>query len=93
MKHESQEDSRAGGVLDRVASKWAADLKHYPAEVRREIDSLLKAHASAPFGGLAGEPFVNVLEINLLLRNQLRRTAILTKHRSAQTRKSNLENQ
>jgi K+-transporting ATPase ATPase C chain len=36
----------------------------------RSFDSLLKAHASAPFGGLAGEPFVNVLEINLLLRSQ-----------------------
>ncbi len=56
--------------LDRVASKWAADLKRDPAEVRREIESLLKAHASAPLGGLAGEPFVNVLEINLLLRSR-----------------------
>jgi K+-transporting ATPase ATPase C chain len=56
--------------LDRVASKWAADLKRDPAEVRREIDSLLKANASAPFGGVAGEQFVNVLEINLLLRNR-----------------------
>ena len=56
--------------LDRVAAKWAADLKRDPTEVRREIDSLLKAHASAPFGGLAGEPFINVLEINLLLRNR-----------------------
>ena len=56
--------------LDRVASKWAADLKRDPAAVRKEIDSLLNAHASAPLGGLAGEPFVNVLEINLLLRAQ-----------------------
>lgn len=56
--------------LDRVASKWAADLKRDPAEVRREIESLLKAQASAPLGGLAGEPFVNVLEVNLLLRSR-----------------------
>ena len=56
--------------LDRVASKWAADLKRDPTEVRREIDNVLKAKASAPFGGLAGEPFINVLEINLLLRNR-----------------------
>jgi len=36
----------------------------------RSFDSLLKAHTSAPFGGLAGEPFINVLEINLLLRDR-----------------------
>jgi K+-transporting ATPase ATPase C chain len=56
--------------LDRVAAKWAADLKRDPAAVRREIDGLLQSHAAAPFDGLAGEPFINVLEINLLLRNQ-----------------------
>jgi K+-transporting ATPase ATPase C chain len=56
--------------LDRVASKWAADLKRNPAEVRQEIAALLNARASAPLDGLAGEPFVNVLEINLLLRNK-----------------------
>jgi len=56
--------------LDRVAGKWAADLKRDPATLRKEIDALLNAHASAPFGGLAGEPFVNVLEINLLLRDK-----------------------
>ena len=56
--------------LDRVASKWAANLKRDPAGMRQEIDSLLKANASVPLGGLAGEPFINVLEINLLLRNR-----------------------
>ena len=56
--------------LERVASKWAADLKRDPTEVHREIDGLLKAHATAPFGGLAGEPFINVFEIDLLLRNR-----------------------
>jgi K+-transporting ATPase ATPase C chain len=56
--------------LDRVASKWAADLKREPAKVRQEIDEILNAHASSPLGGLAGEPFVNVLEINLLLREK-----------------------
>ncbi|MGO8705804.1 MAG: potassium-transporting ATPase subunit C [Candidatus Brocadiia bacterium] len=56
--------------LDRVASKWAADLKRNPADVRQEIAGLLKAQASAPLGGLAGEPFVNVLDVNLQLRNR-----------------------
>jgi K+-transporting ATPase ATPase B chain len=32
---------------------------------RKEIDQVLQANASAAFGGLAGEKFVNVLEVNL----------------------------
>jgi K+-transporting ATPase ATPase C chain len=56
--------------LDRVASKWAADLKRDPAAVRAEIEQILQANASAPFGGLAGEKLVNVLQVNLELRNK-----------------------
>ena len=54
--------------LDRVASKRAADLKRDPADVRKEIEQILRENASAPLGGLAGERFVNVLEVNLRLR-------------------------
>ena len=53
--------------LDRVAAKWADDTKRDAAEVRKEIDQILQANASAPFGGLVGEKFVNVLEVNLEL--------------------------
>jgi potassium-transporting ATPase KdpC subunit len=53
--------------LDRVAAKWADDTKRNSGEVRKEIQQILQANASAPFGGLAGEPFVNVLEVNLEL--------------------------
>jgi K+-transporting ATPase ATPase C chain len=56
--------------LDRVASKWAADTKRDPAAVRQEIQQILMNNASAPFGGLAGEKMVNVLEVNLKLRSQ-----------------------
>lgn len=56
--------------LDRVAGKWAADLKRDPAAVRQEIERLLQGNASAPFNGLAGEKFVNVLELNLALRKR-----------------------
>jgi K+-transporting ATPase ATPase C chain len=56
--------------LDRVASKWAANLKRDPAEVRKEIEEILQKNASAPWGGLIGEKFVNVLEVNLELRNK-----------------------
>ena len=51
--------------LDRVAGKWAADTKRDAAAVRAEIESMLQQHAFAPFGGLAGEKMVNVLEVNL----------------------------
>jgi K+-transporting ATPase ATPase C chain len=53
--------------LDRVSAKWAADLKHDPATTRKEIEQILNDNASAPFGGIAGDKFVNVLEVNLAL--------------------------
>jgi K+-transporting ATPase ATPase C chain len=56
--------------LDRVADKWAKTLKLNSADVRNEIAKMLKENASAPLGGLAGEPFVNVLEVNLQLKNK-----------------------
>jgi K+-transporting ATPase ATPase C chain len=56
--------------LDGVASKWAADTKRDPVAVRGEIDNILQANSAAPFGGLAGEQLVNVLEVNLELRQK-----------------------
>jgi K+-transporting ATPase ATPase C chain len=56
--------------LDRVASKWAADLKRDPAEVKKEVSEVLRVHVEAPWYGLAGEKFVNVLEVNLELRKR-----------------------
>ena len=49
------------------SAKWAKDAKRDVADVRKEIDQILQANASAAFGGLAGEKFVNVLEVNLEL--------------------------
>jgi K+-transporting ATPase ATPase C chain len=56
--------------LDRVAAKWAVDTKRDPSVVRSEVDQILQTNAKAPFGGLAGEKLVNVLEVNLELRNR-----------------------
>jgi potassium-transporting ATPase KdpC subunit len=56
--------------LDRVAAKWAADTKRDPSVIRSEVDQMLQTSAKAPFGGLAGEKLVNVLEVNLELRNR-----------------------
>jgi potassium-transporting ATPase KdpC subunit len=56
--------------LERVAAAWAEDTKRDPATVRTDIARLLQEHAAAPFGGLAGEKLINVLDINLALRNR-----------------------
>ncbi len=56
--------------LDRVASKWAANLKRDPSVVRKEIEKIVQENSSAPWLGLAGQKFVNVLEINLELRKR-----------------------
>jgi potassium-transporting ATPase KdpC subunit len=56
--------------LDRVAGKWAELRKRDEKTVRGEIESLVHAHASAPLAGLAGVPLVNVLEVNLALRDK-----------------------
>ena len=53
--------------LERVVAKWADDTKRDAADIRKEINQILRANASAAFGGLAGEKFVNVLEVNLEL--------------------------
>jgi potassium-transporting ATPase KdpC subunit len=56
--------------LDGVVAKWAADIKRDPASVHAEIEKLLQDNANAPFGGLAGDKMVNVLQVNLALRKQ-----------------------
>ena len=56
--------------LDRVASKWAADTKRDPGQVRGEIDQLLQTDAFAPMNGLVGERMINVLQVNLELNKR-----------------------
>ncbi len=56
--------------LDRVAGRWAERTRHPPEQVRNEIDALLQAKAEAPLGGLVGVPLINVLEVNLALRDR-----------------------
>lgn len=64
--------SLAGALyqLDRVAGKWAADTKQDPAQVRRDIEALLRERSEAPLAGVAGPPLINVLEVNLALRDR-----------------------
>jgi len=56
--------------IDRVAQKWASDTKRDPKQVHDQIEQILQANAQAPFGGLAGEQFVNVLQVNLGLKER-----------------------
>jgi K+-transporting ATPase ATPase C chain len=56
--------------LDRVAAKWAADTQRDPGDVRKEIGELLRSKKAAPMMGLAGVDLVNVLEVNLALRQR-----------------------
>lgn len=51
--------------LDRVAAARAAGGD--AAAAKKRIEALLDRNAAAPLGGLAGEPLVNVLDVNLAL--------------------------
>jgi potassium-transporting ATPase KdpC subunit len=56
--------------LERVASKWASDLNRNPNQIRQEIKQILDKNASAPLGGIWGEKFINVLQVNLELNRR-----------------------
>jgi K+-transporting ATPase ATPase C chain len=56
--------------LDRVAGKWAETTNQEPAQVKQEIEVLIKEKSSAPLGGLVGVEMVNVLELNLALKDR-----------------------
>jgi K+-transporting ATPase ATPase C chain len=56
--------------LDRVSAGWATETGRDSAELKTEIEALLREHAEAPLGGLVGVEIVNVLEINLALADK-----------------------
>jgi K+-transporting ATPase ATPase C chain len=56
--------------LDRIAPQWAKNLNRDPMDVRREIEALLEQSTVAPLGGLVGPKLINVLEVNLALRQR-----------------------
>ena len=61
--------------LDRVASAWAKKTNSGEARLHKDIEQLLREKSHAPLGGLAGVPLVNVLEINLALRELYQKTS------------------
>jgi K+-transporting ATPase ATPase C chain len=56
--------------LDRVAVAWAKATKRNQLEVTKEIEKVLHDQAKAPFSGLVGVELINVLEVNLALRDR-----------------------
>lgn len=56
--------------LPGIAGQWAQDTKRDPAAISQEIDGILKKDAEAPMGGLWGEQMINVLQVNLELRQK-----------------------
>jgi K+-transporting ATPase ATPase C chain len=59
--------------LDRVAAAWAKKTGAAQQELHRQIEHLLREKSYAPLGGLVGVPLVNVLEVNLTVRDRYRK--------------------
>jgi K+-transporting ATPase ATPase C chain len=57
--------------LDRVAAAWAQEQKRDEAATRDTIKKLIESLAYAPLGGLVGQPMVNVLELNVAVRDAM----------------------
>lgn len=66
--------SNALWQLDRVAAAWATKTGTDQQELRHQIAALLRETSHAPLGGLVGVPLVNVLEVNLALRDRYLKT-------------------
>jgi len=64
--------ANAMAQLDRVAAKRSPSTE--PAQRKADIAALIKAKSFAPLLGLAGEPIINVLELNLALEVQFPRS-------------------
>lgn len=56
--------------LDRVVEAWAEKTKLDFAQIRKDVEQLLNDKAQAPLGGLVGVKLVNVLEMNIALRDR-----------------------
>jgi K+-transporting ATPase ATPase C chain len=56
--------------LDRVAGAWATKTKRDQNAITGEIEALLDTNSESPLGGLAGGKLINVLEINLQLKER-----------------------
>jgi K+-transporting ATPase ATPase C chain len=68
--------SNALWQLDRVAAAWAKKTgTANEKSLHDQIGQLLRDKSYKPMGGLVGVPLVNVLEVNLALRDRYQKTA------------------
>ncbi len=67
--------SNALWQLGRVAAAWAKKTNSIEAKLHEDIEQLLREKSHAPLGGLVGVPLVNVLEINIALRERYHKTS------------------
>lgn len=59
--------------LNRVADAWAAKTGGAAPAIKAELEPLVREQAATPLFGLSGEPLVNVLELNLAVRERMRK--------------------
>jgi potassium-transporting ATPase KdpC subunit len=60
--------------LDRVAEAWTKKTNSNEARLHEDIENLLHEKSHAPLGGLAGVPLINVLEINIAIKERYQKT-------------------
>jgi K+-transporting ATPase c subunit len=58
--------------LDRIADAWTAKTKRDKAKVHKDIEDLLNSKIETPFAGFVGVQLINVLEVNLALRDRMK---------------------
>jgi K+-transporting ATPase ATPase C chain len=60
---------------NRVAAAWAKKTGRNEQELHKEIEKLLQEKSVSPLAGLVGVPLVNVLEVNLALKDRYEKPA------------------
>jgi hypothetical protein len=63
-------EKHACGGRGKFECVWAQDTKRDAATINKEIEEILQKDATAPMSGLWGEKMVNVLQVNLDLRQK-----------------------
>ena len=68
-------DNARWQLKNRVAAAWAKKTGADEQKLREEIDKLLQGKSLSPLGSLVGVRLVNVLEVNLVLKDRYEKSA------------------